>query len=281
MRTITLSLLVMASVFPAVAQTPGGPVPEPAQPQASTPAQPAPAPPAATVAPSAPAAPVESPMAAANSQIVVPRDTRIPMILITTINTKSAYVGQSIYCESVYPIAAKNHIIIPKGTSIRGVITLLVPPGRVKGRGELGLRFDQLVLPNGTTRELRASLSGFGSASNDKFKPKEGQIEGSGSKGEDAGKIVGTTVTGTELGSIIGWGEGHPGTGAGIGAAAGAAGGLAWVLASRGKYIVLPHGTSLELELQQPLSFDREEVAPHSPYDAGPMLPRGDYPTRY
>lgn len=261
MRTLTLCLLILGLVCPALAQTPGGPIPS------------APAPSAAPV-------PADSPVAVANSEIVVPADTRIPMILITTINSKSAYVGQSIYCESVYPIAVANHIIVPKGTSIRGAITLVVRPGRVKGRGELGLRFDEMVLPNGTTRQLRASLSGFGSASNDKFKPKEGQIEGEGSKGKDAGKIVGSGVTGAELGSLIGWGEGHPGAGAGIGAAAGAAGGLAWVLASRGKDIVLPHGTSLELELQQPVHFDREEVGPASRYDAGPTLPRGDYPPR-
>ena len=40
------------------------------------------------------------------------------MILMNTINTKSAFVGQAIYCESIYPITVGNHIIIPKGSSI-------------------------------------------------------------------------------------------------------------------------------------------------------------------
>ena len=97
------------------------------------------------------------------------------MILMNTINTKSAYVGQAIYCESIYPITVGNHIIIPKGSSIRGTVTEVVRPGRVKGRAQLGLRFDELILPNGTTRHLRATLAGFGSAGDDKFKPKEGQ----------------------------------------------------------------------------------------------------------
>ena len=104
-----------------------------------------------------------------------PADTTIPMILENTINTKSAYVGQAIYCESIYPITVGNHIIIPKGSSIRGTVTEVIRPGRVKGRAQIGLRFDELILPNGTTRHLRATLAGFGSEGDDKFKPKEGQ----------------------------------------------------------------------------------------------------------
>src|SRR5208337_2337210 len=145
-----------------------------------------------------PAAPTDSPIAVANSKIEVPKETTIPMILLNTINTRSAYVGQSIYCESIFPISVGNRIIIPKGTSIRGTVTEVIHPGRVKGRAQLGLRFDEMILPNGTTRHLRATLSGFGSAGDDKFKPNEGKIEAGGSKGEDAEKIARTTIPGAE-----------------------------------------------------------------------------------
>jgi type IV secretion system protein VirB10 len=195
------------------------------------------------------------------------------MILLNTLNTRSAYIGQSIYCESIFPIAVGNHIIIPKGTSIRGTVTEVIRPGHVKGRAQLGLRFDEMVLPNGTTRHLRATLSGFGSAADDKFKPKEGQIEGGGSKGKDAETVARTTIPGAEIGTIVGAAKGVPLEGLGIGSAVGAAAGVAWILASRGKDIVLPHGTSLELQLLQPVNFDREEVEPSSSYDAGPALP--------
>jgi type IV secretion system protein VirB10 len=216
----------------------------------------------------------------ANSKIVVPADTTIPMVLISTINTRSAYIGQSIYCESIYPITVANHVVIPKGSSIRGTVTQVIRPGRVKGRGQLGLRFDELILPNGTTRHLRATLAGLGTAHDDKFNPKEGQIEGGGSKGKDAQTVAQTTITGTELGTLIGWTQGHPLEGLGIGSAAGAATGVALILATRGKDIVLPHGTSLNLELSQPVSFDREEVEPPSHYEEGPTLPRREYGPR-
>lgn len=266
MKVITLSLLILTLAIPVIAQTPASPAIPPAQPQPT--------------APSAPAVPAGSPMAASNSKIVVPGDTTIPMILLNTINTKSAYVGQSIYCESIYPITVGNHIIIPKGSSIRGTVTEVIRPGRVKGRAQIGLRFDELILPNGTTRHLRATLSGFGSEGNDKYKPKEGQIEGGGSKGKDAETVARTTIPGAEIGTIVGAAKGAPLEGLGIGSAAGAAAGVAWILAARGKDIVLPHGTSLELQLSQPVAFDREEVEPASRYDAGPAMPRQEYGPR-
>ena len=279
MKASTLSLLMLALALPNFAQTPGGPVPPPEQSPAAAPVEP-PSPAASTPAPSAPASPAEPPAVASGSTIVVPRDTTIPMMLMNTINTKSAFVGQAIYCESIYPITVGNHIIIPKGSSVRGTVTEVVRPGRVKGRAQIGLRFDELILPNGTTRHLRATLAGFGSAGDDKFKPKEGQIEGGGSKGKDAETVARTTIPGAEIGTIVGAAKGAPLEGLGIGSAAGAATGLIWILASRGKDVVLPYGTNLELQLSQPVNFDREEVEPPSHYDAGPALPRREYGPR-
>jgi type IV secretion system protein VirB10 len=274
MKAITLSLLMLALAQSGFAQTPAGPVDPPAQPQ------PAAAVETAAPAPSAPVVPPDSRVAAANAKIEVAADTTIPMILMNTINTRSAYVGQAIYCESIYPITVRNHIVIPKGSSIRGTVTEVIRPGHLKGRAQLGLRFDELILPNGATRHLRASLAGFGSEGDDRFKPKEGQIEGGGSKGKDAGTIARTTIPGAEIGTIVGAAKGAPLEGLGIGSAAGAAAGVAWILATRGKEIVLPHGTSLELLLSQPVDFDREELEPPSNYDAGPNTPRQEYGSR-
>lgn len=195
-------------------------------------------------------------------------------MLLTPINTKSAFVGASFYCVSVYPITVGNRIIIPKGSSVRGTITQVVRPGHVKGKAQIGMRFDEMVLPNGTTVQLRAVLSGFGTTGGEKYKPDEGKIEGQSSKGEDAGKVVGTTISGGEMGTIIGLERGAPGEGAAIGAGAGAAAGIIWVLASHGKDAVLPNGTSLELKLTQPLNFSQWEVQPRTPYDEGPNMTR-------
>ncbi|HEV2350918.1 MAG TPA: hypothetical protein VG028_13845 [Terriglobia bacterium] len=208
------------------------------------------------------------------SKVVVPADTTIPIVLKNTISTRTASVGQAIYCETIYPITVGNRIVIPVGTYIKGSVTQVIRPGRVKGKAQIGLRFDYITLASGTTRTLRATLSGFAGNGKEGFKPKESKIEGESSKGEDAGKVAETTITGTEIGAIAGAGAHSVGKGLGIGSAAGAAGGLIWVLASRGKEIVLPSGTNLELQLSAPLTFRNDEIDPPSVYQNGPALPR-------
>lgn len=213
-----------------------------------------------------------------SSQVVVPTHTTIPLELRNTINSHTAHAGQAIYCQTIYPITVGNRIVIPAGAYVKGSVTQVVRPGRATKGAKLGLRFTEITLPNGTTRDLRATLSGFAGSGKEGFKPEESKIEGASSKGEDAGKVASTTITGAEIGTIAGVGKHSVGKGLGIGSAVGAAGGLIWVLASHGKDIVLPPGTSLELELAAPLTFNRDELDEPATerYREGPALPRRD-----
>jgi hypothetical protein len=222
-----------------------------------------------------PSAPAPSPVAKKSGidKIVVPADTTIPLELKNLINSRTAYSGEAIYCETIYPITVGNRIVLPVGTYVKGEITEVKHPGRLKGKAQLGLRFNSITLPNGTTRPLRATLSGFGGAGKETFNREESRIKGQSSKGEDAGKVAQTTITGAEIGTIAGVGSHSVGKGLGIGSAAGAAGGLIWVLAGRGKEVVLPAGTNLELQLSQPLSFYPDELDPPSSYRNGPAIP--------
>jgi hypothetical protein len=210
------------------------------------------------------------------SKIMVPADTTIPLVLKNTISSRTAYVGQAIYCETIYPITVGNRIVIPVGSYVKGSVTQVVRPGRVKGKAKLGLRFETITLASGATKPLRGTLSGFGGNGKEGFSRKESKIEGESSKGEDAGKVAETTITGAEIGTIAGAASHDVGKGLGVGSAAGAAGGLIWLLASRGKDIVLPSGTNLELQLSAPLAFENGEVDPPSVYQNGPALPKRD-----
>ncbi len=216
----------------------------------------------------------QAPSMPAEATLIVPADTTIPLVLRNTINSRTARAGQSIYCDSIFPITVGNRIVIPRGSYVKGSITKVVRPGRGKNKGQIGIRFDTLILPDGTTRALRATLSGFGTTGREEFKPKESQIESASTKGEDAGKVAQTTITGAEIGTIAGVTGRHVVEGLGIGSAVGAAGGLVWVAASHGKEIVLPSGTNFELQLSAPLTFNREELGAPSPDDAGPALPK-------
>ena len=189
------------------------------------------------------------------ANVTVPAETQIPLALENAISSKTAFPGQSIYCRTIYPITVDNRIVIPVGSYVKGEVTQVVKPGRIKGKAKLGVRFDSLTLPNGVTESLRATLSSFGGSGQEEFNRKEGKIESSSTKGQDAGKVAQTTITGAEIGSIAGVSGDHTLRGLGIGSAAGAAAGAIWVMASRGRQIYLPQGTNLELQLAAPLQF--------------------------
>ena len=179
--------------------------------------------------------------------VVVPAGTIIPISLLSRITTKHARDGDGVYGKTVFPITINNKIVIPEGSNVRGKITQIRKPGRVKGKGELTLTFQTLVLPNGTTLPIYTTLASAGGAGD---RTGEATVQGDSSKGEDA-KTVGTTaVQGALIGVIA-----DRGTGAAIGGGIGGAAGAAAVLLTRGKDLVLEPGTTLEIVLDRPLEF--------------------------
>jgi type IV secretion system protein VirB10 len=198
----------------------------------------------------------ESPEAA----YLVDPGTRILLNMINSVSTRQAAVGDRIYLETAFPVLSNGKVVIPQGSWVQGSVTQVKRPGRVKGRGELYVRFDSLTLPNGVTRDFRARIGTMDGRSTEEVNKEEGKIKANGNKGGDATRIAETTAAGAGLGSLAGYGAGHAGMGTGIGAAAGAAGGLAAVLLSRGPDATLTKGTTLEMVLDRQLSFTDSEL---------------------
>jgi type IV secretion system protein VirB10 len=186
---------------------------------------------------------------------VVQTGTKIPLSMINSVSTKHAAEGDRVYLETVFPILVDGKIVIPPGSYVAGTITETKRPGKVKGRGELYVRFDSLTLPNGVTRDFRSRIGSLDGRASEELDRSEGKIKGEGNKGGDAATVAGTTATGAMIGGLAGHGMG-----AGIGAAAGAAAGLMGVLLSRGPDAVLAKGTTLEMVLDRPLTYDETEV---------------------
>ncbi len=194
--------------------------------------------------------------------------TRIPLNLINSVSTKHASEGDRVYLETAFPILADGRIVIPPGSYVAGTITEVKRPGRVKGRGELYLRFDSLTLPNGVTRDFRARVGGLDGRASEELDRSEGKIRSEGNKGGDARTVGEAAAGGASVGAIAGSVAGRPGMGAGIGAAAGATAGLLGVLLSRGPDAVLAKGSTIEMVLDRPLEFEEKEL------DFGSLPPR-------
>jgi hypothetical protein len=212
-------------------------------------------------------APATSSPQAKAGEYVIDAGTKVPLTLINSISTKHSAEGDRVYLETVFPIMANGRIVIPPGSYVAGTVTQVKRPGRVKGRGELFLRFDSLTLPNGVTRDFRARIGTMDGRAPEDFDRAEGKIKSEGNKGGDARNIGEATAAGASIGVIAGGASGHYGMGAGIGAAAGAAAGLMGVLLTRGPDAVLAKGSTVEMILDRSLHFQDSEL------NFGPMQP--------
>src|SRR5678815_165550 len=90
---------------------------------------------------------------------LIPGGSRIPLTVLNSVSTKNSQPGDQIYLQTLVPIAIDNKIVIPAGSYVTGTITDSKRPGKVKGRGEIGMRFDSMLLASGTTLNLTGRIS--------------------------------------------------------------------------------------------------------------------------
>src|SRR4029079_9848255 len=147
----------------------------------------------------------------------VPPGTKVPLSLINTISTKHSAEGDRVYLETSFPVLAGGKIVIPVGSYVAGTVTQVKKPGRVKGRGELYIRFDSLTLPNGITRDFRARMGGVDAQGSGELDRAEGKVRSEGNKSGDARTVGESAGVGASVGAIAGNAAGHAGMGAGIG----------------------------------------------------------------
>ena len=194
------------------------------------------------------------------SEYVVDTGVKIALNLLNTISSKQASEGDKVYLETMFPVLVGGRIVIPPNSYVTGTVTQVKRPGRVKGKGELYLRFDSLIFPNGISRDFRARIGGMDGGGNNELDHDEGKIKAGGNKGEDARNIGQAAQIGAMGGGIAGAASGHPIAGIAGGAAGGAAAGLAGVLLTRGPDVVLPKGSMVEMILDGPLRFAPQEL---------------------
>ena len=180
----------------------------------------------------------------------VPAGTEIHASLDTPLSTKTSKPGDRFTATVAQPVRGNNGVVVPAGSRIEGEVSEAEEGKAVavlRGKGRLNLRFRDVVLPNGQSLPLTATLVSVHSTNgkDSKNADQEGQVE-SGTRGRDVAKDVGI---GAGIGTIAGLIFGGPLKGLAIGAMAGGG----YVLATKGKDVNLPAQTGMILKLDQPL----------------------------
>ena len=152
------------------------------------------------------------------------------------LTTDSNAPGDPFTAKVVDDVKVNNTVVIPIGSTVKGVVAESRRSGRVKGRAYMSLRFTEVVLPNGQSYAIQASGPS-------RIAP--------GTKKKDAMIIGGGAGIGTAIGAIAGGGKG-----AAIGAATGGGAGTGAVLATRGKETGFASGSTLNVKLTQPVKVN-------------------------
>ena len=186
-----------------------------------------------------------------------PAGTIIPLQLKNTINSKTAFDGQSVYCETIFPVALNNHILVPAHSYVKGHVSEVDQPGHIMGKAQLGIRMDSLILPDGSTWPISSAVYSLaGARLSHQASKKENDDAG------DVGKVKPTSSSTAGLIDASGLADASS-----ISSASEGVGGLILLLVTRGKRIVLQPGTTLEIRLKAPLDFaDPPPATPDIPH---------------
>jgi len=161
---------------------------------------------------------------------VVPAGQEFDVRLGTTLNSGTAKVEQRFETTTVADLMQNGNVVIPAGSTVRGVVSAVDPADRLHRAGSITLSFDELSV-RGRTYPLRAMAT---------------NVFESGGIREEGGKAGIGAGAGAVVGGIVGGVKG-----AILGAVIGAGGAIA---ATEGKDIELPAGSIIRIRLDQPVT---------------------------
>ena len=166
--------------------------------------------------------------------LVIAEGTTLDLVLENAVSSKTSRAGDQVVGRIEQATAPDGSIALPGGSFLEGRVTSASESGRVKGKARVDVSFDRIVVRGRRYPIVTTGLS----------------FEAQDSHKRDAAMVAGGAAAGAILGAITG---GSATKGAVLG---GASGGGA-VLATKGKEIELPAGSSASVRVTQERVIDR------------------------
>lgn len=96
---------------------------------------------------------------------IVPAGARLEVRLQSGIRSYSSEPGQPVLAQVIAPAVVDGEVLIPPGSTMRGVLTEVRPVGwGFRPHATVALRFDSIEFPDGTTRPVTTQLVGVDNA---------------------------------------------------------------------------------------------------------------------
>jgi hypothetical protein len=159
----------------------------------------------------------------------IPAGQQLDVRLQSSLSSDTAQVEDRFMTTTLVDVLEGERVLIPAGSTMRGIVKAVQRAGRIERKGSLTLAFDQITI-NGRDYPVRATVT---------------EALESGGYGQDAAKIGAGAAVGAIIGGILG---GFKGAMAGI-----LIGGGGTVIATEGKDVELDAGTVLRVRFDEPL----------------------------
>jgi hypothetical protein len=171
--------------------------------------------------------------------LVVSADSVIGLVADTSVSSERARVEDRVEARVTRDVRVGDTVVIPAGTRALGTVVQVERGGKFKQTARLGIRFNTLVLADGT--RLPIATQPF---------YRDGPAPGN----ESAAKVGGLSVGGAILGAILGGSKG-----AAIGAATGAAAGAGAVMAGERSAATIAPGEAFTVKITSPVTVTIEQ----------------------
>ncbi len=205
--------------------------------------------PAAAQTGDAPAESVPAETAApAPTSATIPSGHKFIMQLETPMHTRTTRKGDRIEFTLAADVVADNEVLIPDKSLVRATVTKSKRAGRISGRSEIRLQFNDVRLPDGTELPIKATITRMGFDPVDSKEGDDPELKGEAGAGGDAKDVAGASAQGAIIGVLTGGARG-----AVYGAAAGAAISAIGMMLRRGPDLDLPRSTMFEAQFDGPV----------------------------
>src|SRR4051812_3914736 len=172
-------------------------------------------------------------------ELVISSGSVIGLQTETALSSERAKVEDRVEAHVVRDVRVGSDVAVPAGTRALGSVMVVERGGKFKERARLGIRFNTLVLADGTRLPITTDTI-----------YRDGDAPGNSS----AAKIGGGAVAGAILGAIIGGGKG-----AAVGATAGAGAGTTAVVAGDRSAATFPAGAEVTARMLSPVTVTLEK----------------------
>jgi hypothetical protein len=180
----------------------------------------------------------------------IPKGTTLSIQTDSAISSYAGHIGDPINATLENDLYINDNLAVPAGSQVQGQVANISNASMMGKHGSIDVRFDNIKLQDGRVIPINAHI-----VTHDK----SGVLKGDSfamDVAKGVGIAAGTTGAGVLMGTAAGSLLGSAGTGALFGLGVGALGGMGYAMARKGKDVIVPAGSRMNLIIDSPVTVN-------------------------